>query len=92
MVAVAECFRGDGERLCNPIGTIPMIGGRLARETFEPHLVMTDGFAMFTSSMLPPGANPYSSDGGPLVQIEPSSRRGTRTRRCSPCCGTAGAT
>ena len=34
VVAVAECFRGDGERLCNPIGTIPMIGGRLARETF----------------------------------------------------------
>ena len=35
-VAMAECFRGDGEWLCNPIGTIPMIGGRLARETFEP--------------------------------------------------------
>ena len=45
VVAVAECFRGDGELLCNPIGLIPMIGGRLARETFEPYLVMTDGFA-----------------------------------------------
>jgi acyl CoA:acetate/3-ketoacid CoA transferase beta subunit len=66
VVAVAECFRGDGERLCNPIGTIPMIGGRLARETFEPDLVMTDGFATFTSSTLPPGANPYRSDGGHL--------------------------
>ena len=32
VVAVAECFRGDGELLCNPIGAIPMIGGRLARE------------------------------------------------------------
>ena len=30
--AVADCFRGDGEILANPIGTIPMIGGRLARE------------------------------------------------------------
>ena len=30
-VAMAECFRGDGEILANPIGTIPMIGGRLAR-------------------------------------------------------------
>ena len=40
-VAVAEAFRGDGERLCNPIGIIPMIGGRLARESFEPDLVMT---------------------------------------------------
>lgn len=44
-VAVAECFRGDGEMLANPIGTIPMIGGRLARATFEPDLMMTDGEA-----------------------------------------------
>jgi acyl CoA:acetate/3-ketoacid CoA transferase beta subunit len=66
VVAIAECFRGDGELLCNPIGTIPMIGGRLARETFEPDLVMTDGFAMFTASTLPPGAEPYSSSDGRL--------------------------
>ena len=45
VVAIAECFRGDGEILCNPIGTIPMIGGRLARATFEPDLAMTDGEA-----------------------------------------------
>ena len=44
-VAVADCFRGDGEVLANPIGTIPMIGGRLARATWEPDLVMTDGEA-----------------------------------------------
>jgi acyl CoA:acetate/3-ketoacid CoA transferase beta subunit len=44
-VAVADCFRGDGEMLANPIGTIPMIGGRLARATFEPDLLMTDGEA-----------------------------------------------
>jgi acyl CoA:acetate/3-ketoacid CoA transferase beta subunit len=45
VVAVAECFRGDGEILANPIGTIPMIGGRLARATFGPDLCMTDGEA-----------------------------------------------
>jgi len=45
VVAMAECFRGDGEILANPIGTIPMIGGRLARATFEPDLAMTDGEA-----------------------------------------------
>ncbi len=45
VVAVAEAFRGDGEILANPIGTIPMIGGRLARATFEPDLMMTDGEA-----------------------------------------------
>jgi len=44
-VAVAECFRGDGEILANPIGTIPMIGGRLARATWEPDLMMTDSEA-----------------------------------------------
>ncbi|MEZ5144090.1 MAG: hypothetical protein R2726_16450 [Acidimicrobiales bacterium] len=35
-VAVAECFRGDGERLANPIGTIPMVGGRLAWRPSSP--------------------------------------------------------
>jgi acyl CoA:acetate/3-ketoacid CoA transferase beta subunit len=45
VVAVAECFRGDGEIIANPIGTIPMIGGLLARASFEPDLCMTDGEA-----------------------------------------------
>jgi acyl CoA:acetate/3-ketoacid CoA transferase beta subunit len=49
-VAVAECFRGDGSCLANPIGTIPMIGGRLARASFEPELMMTDGFAMLIAN------------------------------------------
>jgi acyl CoA:acetate/3-ketoacid CoA transferase beta subunit len=50
VVAVAECFRGDGEILANPIGTIPMIGGRLARATFEPDLCMTDGEAVLIAN------------------------------------------
>jgi len=50
VVAVAECFRGDGEILANPIGTIPMIGGRLARASFEPDLVMTDGEAALVAN------------------------------------------
>lgn len=45
VVALAECFRGDGEIVANPIGTIPMIAGRLARATFEPELMATDGEA-----------------------------------------------
>lgn len=44
-VALAEIFRGDGEILANPIGTTPMVGGRLARATFEPDLMMTDSEA-----------------------------------------------
>ena len=43
-VAIAEAFRGDGERLCNPIGNLPLIGGRLALATAEPELLLTDGF------------------------------------------------
>jgi acyl CoA:acetate/3-ketoacid CoA transferase beta subunit len=49
VVAVAECFRGDGEILANPIGTIPMIGGRLARASFEPGLCCTDGEALLVA-------------------------------------------
>jgi acyl CoA:acetate/3-ketoacid CoA transferase beta subunit len=72
VVAVAECFRGDGEILCNPIGTIPMIGGRLARESFEPYLVMTDGFAMFAADAMPvgvPGAEPVVEAWNPYAQM-----------------------
>jgi acyl CoA:acetate/3-ketoacid CoA transferase beta subunit len=50
VVAVAECFRGDGEILANPIGIIPMIGGRLARASFEPDLCMTDGEATLVAN------------------------------------------
>jgi len=28
VIGVAECFRGDGEIMANPIGTTPAIGGR----------------------------------------------------------------
>jgi acyl CoA:acetate/3-ketoacid CoA transferase beta subunit len=70
VVAVAECFRGDGEIIANPIGTIPMIGGRLARATFEPDLCMTDGEATLIANdraIVPPEDriveywNPYRS-------------------------------
>ena len=54
-VAVAEAFRGDGEILCNPIGTTPIIGGRLARATFEPDMVMTDAVSVLAANILPVG-------------------------------------
>lgn len=70
-VALAEVFRGDGEILANPIGTLPMIGGRLARESFEPDLLMTDGEALLVQNAVPVGVedpvkvveawNPYRS-------------------------------
>ncbi|MBU6216793.1 MAG: CoA-transferase [Acidobacteria bacterium] len=54
-VAIAEAFRGDGERLCNPIGNLPLIGGRLAAATFEPHLALTDGFYSLLDNVPPVG-------------------------------------
>lgn len=54
-VAIAETFRGDGERLCNPIGNLPLIGGRLAAATFEPHLALTDGFYTLVDNVAPVG-------------------------------------
>ena len=45
VIACAEAFRGDGEILAAPIGLIPVIAVRLARHTFEPDLLVTDGEA-----------------------------------------------
>ena len=45
VVACAEAWRGDGEILASPMGVVPMIGARLARATFAPDLLMTDGVA-----------------------------------------------
>jgi acyl CoA:acetate/3-ketoacid CoA transferase beta subunit len=42
-VASAEAFRGDGEILASSFGIAPAIGARLAKATFEPDLLMTDG-------------------------------------------------
>jgi acyl CoA:acetate/3-ketoacid CoA transferase beta subunit len=57
-IAMAEIYRGDGEILANPtVGTIPFVGARLARATFEPDLVITDGEAMLVAGLLPLGAN-----------------------------------
>ncbi len=42
-VAAAEAFRGNGEILASCFGTAPAVGARLAKLTFEPDLLMTDG-------------------------------------------------
>jgi acyl CoA:acetate/3-ketoacid CoA transferase beta subunit len=45
VVACAEAWRGDGAILASPMGLIPVLGARLARLTFEPELLLTDGEA-----------------------------------------------
>ena len=50
VVACAEAWRGDGEILASPMGLIPTLGARLARLTFAPDLLLTDGEAMLVGA------------------------------------------
>jgi acyl CoA:acetate/3-ketoacid CoA transferase beta subunit len=45
VVACAEAWRGDGAILASPMGAIPSLGARLARLTFAPDLLLSDGEA-----------------------------------------------
>lgn len=54
-VAIADAVRGDGERMISPFGVIPTLGVRLAKATFEPDLVLTDGLATVIANVLPVG-------------------------------------
>ena len=49
IVACAEVWRGDGEIVASPMAPIPTAGARLARATFEPDLLLTDGEACFVA-------------------------------------------
>ena len=56
--ACAEVFRGDGEVMASAFGTAPALGARLARLTFAPDLVLTDGDAALVDGAPPLGARP----------------------------------
>ena len=51
IVACAEAWRGDGTILASPMGLIPSLGARLARLTFAPDLLLTDGEAYLLDAM-----------------------------------------
>jgi acyl CoA:acetate/3-ketoacid CoA transferase beta subunit len=61
VAACAEAWRGDGAILASPMGLIPSLGARLARLTFEPELLVTDGEALLVA----PEAGPDGRPGGP---------------------------
>ena len=46
VIACAEAWRDAGEILVSPMGVVPSIGARLARRTFAPDLLLTDGEAL----------------------------------------------
>ena len=45
VIACADAWRDAGEVMASPFGTIPSLGARLAKLTFAPDLVLTDGEA-----------------------------------------------
>jgi acyl CoA:acetate/3-ketoacid CoA transferase beta subunit len=63
IVACAEAWRGDGEILASPIGLVPMIAARLARATFEPDLLLSDGEAMLARGTWAIGEAPPMIEG-----------------------------
>ncbi|WP_246235510.1 CoA-transferase subunit beta [Streptomyces boluensis] len=46
VIACAEAWRDNGEVLASPMGLVPSVGARLAKRTFAPDLLLTDGEAM----------------------------------------------
>ena len=51
----AEAFRDDGEALATSIGLVPRLGAGLAKLSFAPGLMMTDGEAYLVSEPVPVG-------------------------------------
>jgi acyl CoA:acetate/3-ketoacid CoA transferase beta subunit len=64
VVACADTYRGVGEILGHAVGIIPTLGARLAKLTFAPNLVMSDGEAFFMHT--PPPLGKTASSGGVL--------------------------
>ena len=60
-VAMTDAFRGDGEILVSCFGTIPAIAARLAKLTFAPDLLLTDGIAHLLETVQPVSTKPSAS-------------------------------
>ena len=55
VAACAEAWRGDGEILASPMGLVPTLGCRLAKLTFAPDLLISDGEAYLLGEVPPAG-------------------------------------
>ena len=53
--AAAEAFRGEGETMITSIGLVPRLAASLAKSTFAPDLMMTEGEAYLVSEPVPVG-------------------------------------
>jgi acyl CoA:acetate/3-ketoacid CoA transferase beta subunit len=60
-LACAEAFRGDGKKMVSPMAPLPKLGAWLAKATFEPDIVLTDGVATIVDlDSNPQGWMPFS--------------------------------
>ncbi|MEV5677758.1 MULTISPECIES: CoA-transferase subunit beta [unclassified Streptomyces] len=60
VIACAEAWRDNGEVLASPMGLVPALGARLAKRTFSPDLLLTDGEALIVGlDGTPEGWLPY---------------------------------
>ena len=65
ITGAAEVWRDDGEVLATGIGLIPRLAASLAKASFNPDLMMTDGEAYLVTEPVPPGPR-----NGYEIQIE----------------------
>ena len=63
VVACAEAWRRAGEVLAAPMGTVPTIGARLAKLTFAPDLLLTDGEALLIGDVPAVGERAQVAEG-----------------------------
>jgi acyl CoA:acetate/3-ketoacid CoA transferase beta subunit len=70
VIACADAWRGAGEIMASPFGNIPALGARVAKATFAPDLVLTDGEAA-----LMVGAPPLAARPGDLIREAPMPYR-----------------
>ena len=59
VLACAEAFRGDGEIMVSPMGAVPKRAAALARATFSPDILLTDGVAGLVTDEVLEGWMPY---------------------------------
>ena len=55
ITAASEAWRGDGEVLASGLGLVPRLAASLARLTFAPDLLMTDGESYLVAEPVPVG-------------------------------------
>ncbi|MGW2231171.1 CoA-transferase subunit beta [Streptomyces formicae] len=63
VIACAETWRDAGEILASPMGTVPAVAARLAKLTFSPDLLLTDGEALLIGDVPAVGAASTVTEG-----------------------------